>query len=69
MTEPIQTYPCPGCRKLIRWDTGNRFRPFCSERCRLLDFGAWAKEQHRIEGEEAPLSDDGMPEDRTREPE
>lgn len=54
MNEPIRTYPCPGCRKLVKWDEANRFRPFCSERCRLIDFGGWASETHRIEGEPVP---------------
>ncbi|GIU82081.1 MAG: hypothetical protein KatS3mg006_1145 [Pyrinomonadaceae bacterium] len=30
---------------------GNEFRPFCSERCKLIDLGAWADEQYRIPGE------------------
>jgi len=51
MSEPIRTYPCPNCRKLVRWSEQNPFRPFCSQRCRLVDFGAWAGEHHRIPGE------------------
>ena len=39
---------CPQCGKPVRWDPNNRFRPFCSERCRLLDLGAWASENYRI---------------------
>jgi endogenous inhibitor of DNA gyrase (YacG/DUF329 family) len=38
---------CPGCRKETVWD-GNPFRPFCSERCKLIDLGAWASEEYRI---------------------
>jgi len=30
------------------WSTGNPFRPFCSERCKLIDLGAWATEQYRV---------------------
>lgn len=44
--------PCPTCRKEISWSQENPWRPFCSERCRLLDLGAWATETHRIPGEE-----------------
>jgi len=40
------------------WDASSRFRPFCSERCRTIDLGAWAAERHRIAGD--PL--DGPPE-------
>ncbi|MCK4535659.1 MAG: DNA gyrase inhibitor YacG [Desulfuromonadales bacterium] len=50
---------CPQCRKAITWN-GNPFRPFCSERCRLIDLGNWASESYRIvsnETESAPLED------------
>jgi endogenous inhibitor of DNA gyrase (YacG/DUF329 family) len=30
------------------WDAANRYRPFCSERCRVIDLGAWASESYRI---------------------
>ena len=39
---------CPQCGKPARWDPANPFRPFCSERCRLIDLGAWASENYRI---------------------
>jgi endogenous inhibitor of DNA gyrase (YacG/DUF329 family) len=38
---------CPKCRKPVKWE-GNDYRPFCSERCRLLDLGAWVEEGYRI---------------------
>jgi len=41
---------CPICKKETTWD-GNSFRPFCSERCRLIDLGKWASEDYRIPGE------------------
>jgi len=44
---------CPICRKKIEWED-NPFRPFCSERCKLIDLGAWAGEEYRIEGEKIP---------------
>lgn len=37
----------------MEWRESNPFRPFCSERCKLLDLGAWADESHRIAGEPA----------------
>lgn len=39
---------CPTCKKNIEWDVKNPFRPFCSERCKLIDLGAWAMEKHAI---------------------
>jgi len=49
---------CPGCGRETEYE-GNEFRPFCSERCKLLDFGAWADEQYAlsIEGEEPSEED------------
>lgn len=44
---------CPQCRKTVTWTDDNPFRPFCSQRCRLLDLGAWADGSHRIAGESA----------------
>ena len=46
---------CPECKKLTEWSEKNYFKPFCSERCRLLDLGAWASENRRIAGD--PLLD------------
>ena len=37
---------CPTCGKEQVWSADNPWRPFCSERCRLIDFGAWANEEH-----------------------
>ncbi|WP_179404911.1 DNA gyrase inhibitor YacG [Burkholderia guangdongensis] len=39
---------CPSCGKEVRWAPENRFRPFCSARCKQLDLGAWAAEKYRI---------------------
>ncbi len=50
MSPSEHTSPCPECRKpTLR--TGNPFRPFCSERCKLLDLGRWMSGQYVIEGE------------------
>jgi endogenous inhibitor of DNA gyrase (YacG/DUF329 family) len=40
--------PCPACGKATPYSPANRWRPFCSERCRLTDLGAWASESYRI---------------------
>lgn len=39
---------CPTCGKKGTWTAENTFRPFCSDRCKLIDLGEWADEQHRI---------------------
>jgi endogenous inhibitor of DNA gyrase (YacG/DUF329 family) len=49
---------CPHCGKPVPWSTGNPHRPFCSERCRTLDLGAWAAERYRIPTVVAPDADD-----------
>jgi hypothetical protein len=42
---------CPTCKKLIQWND-SPFRPFCSERCRLIDLGAWSSGDYRIPASE-----------------
>ncbi|PLX80107.1 MAG: DNA gyrase inhibitor YacG [Desulfuromonas sp.] len=44
---------CPQCRKVAEYH-GNPDRPFCSERCRLIDLGKWADESYRLAGERVP---------------
>ena len=41
---------CPRCEKLTDLSPTNLFRPFCSEKCKLIDFGAWATEKFQIPG-------------------
>jgi endogenous inhibitor of DNA gyrase (YacG/DUF329 family) len=43
--------PCPTCGKAVTWSSAARWRPFCSERCRLIDLGEWLTEEKRIAGE------------------
>jgi endogenous inhibitor of DNA gyrase (YacG/DUF329 family) len=38
---------------MLEWSPDNPWRPFCSERCKLIDLGAWFKEEHAIPGEPA----------------
>jgi len=45
---------CKNCGKLIDNWVKNRWRPFCSERCRLIDLGEWLTENHRIPTDELP---------------
>lgn len=39
---------CPTCGKKVEWVEKNRYRPFCSERCKQIDLGAWAEEKYVI---------------------
>jgi len=39
---------CPTCGKGAAWTPANPWRPFCSERCKLVDLGAWADESYRV---------------------
>ncbi len=49
MTQNSRTVSCPRCAKPVRWGPESPFRPFCSERCKLIDLGAWASEEYRVE--------------------
>ncbi len=60
---PIQTFQCPTCKQHSSLASDNPWRPFCSERCRLIDLGDWASEAHRIAGEPAAPSDTQLDED------
>jgi len=51
---PPTVVRCPTCGREVPWAPASRWRPFCSERCRLIDLGQWAAEEYRIPGEEAP---------------
>lgn len=42
------TVQCPTCSSAVDWVTANEWRPFCSERCKLIDLGAWASEAYRV---------------------
>ena len=39
---------CPRCGIQVEWVAENRYRPFCSERCKMIDLGAWANESYRL---------------------
>jgi uncharacterized protein len=45
----MRVIACPQCKKEAPW-ADNPFRPFCSERCRLVDLGAWLDEKYTIPG-------------------
>ena len=43
---------CPTCGAAVNWTPENRWKPFCSERCKLIDLGQWATEKYRVPAEE-----------------
>jgi hypothetical protein len=49
---------CPTCGRPVEWSEEFPYRPFCSDRCRLIDLGAWLTEQHKIPDENADADDD-----------
>lgn len=51
---------CPICRKSVTWEA-NPFRPFCSERCKLLDLDNWLSERYRISAPEEPRDASDVP--------
>ena len=56
MSEPRHV-PCPACGEPALFAPANPWRPFCSERCRNVDLGAWASERYRVAA--APAEDEG----------
>lgn len=65
VANPERIVACPNCGKSTPYSSKNSYRPFCSERCRLIDLGDWASEAHAIPGRELPpgaLDEDGKQE-------
>ncbi|MEW6272211.1 MAG: DNA gyrase inhibitor YacG [Thermodesulfobacteriota bacterium] len=56
----MRVVKCPQCGTEVDWASGP-YRPFCSERCRLVDLGAWLDEKYVIPG---PLQDESADEDK-----
>lgn len=50
---------CPNCGRKVEY-TGNEFRPFCSERCKLIDFGEWADGNYALPAETSNLADEDI---------
>ena len=44
----VTVVECPTCSAKVEWKPENKFRPFCSERCKKIDLGAWAEEKYVI---------------------
>jgi endogenous inhibitor of DNA gyrase (YacG/DUF329 family) len=61
----MPTIPCPTCNRPVEWSEASPWRPFCTERCKLIDLGAWASEKHAIAGE--PLDENASAGDLEKE--
>ena len=57
MIRSMLVRPCPICRKPVPWETAP-WRPFCSERCRILDLGAWASGDYAAPGDPSGEDED-----------
>lgn len=49
------TVDCPTCQTQVEWSDKSPYKPFCSERCKLIDLGEWANEEKAIPGEPAVI--------------
>jgi endogenous inhibitor of DNA gyrase (YacG/DUF329 family) len=56
----VKTVPCPRCGAQAPYAPENPWRPFCSERCRVIDLGNWATEAYRVPVP-ADAKDDALP--------
>ena len=52
---------CPTCKKPVEWNQQSKFKPFCTERCRLIDLGEWASENHVITDDSASIEEHLFP--------
>lgn len=53
-TDKKRPVTCPQCKELSEYSTENKYRPFCSERCKMIDLGQWASENYRIPEQAKP---------------
>lgn len=62
MSAKITIVNCPHCNQSIEYSLSKVFRPFCSERCRMIDLGQWANEGYKIPVEINPedLNEDSI---------
>jgi endogenous inhibitor of DNA gyrase (YacG/DUF329 family) len=60
-----RTVACPRCGAAVEWSPQARFRPFCSERCKMNDLGAWAMEKYKVKAHENEDDDSERPDEPT----
>ncbi len=44
----VRQVKCPHCGHFTVFSSENKYRPFCSERCKMIDLGEWASENYRV---------------------
>jgi endogenous inhibitor of DNA gyrase (YacG/DUF329 family) len=54
--QSVRIVPCPRCGTRTEYSPQNKWRPFCSERCRMIDLGKWAAEDYRLPERDDPTS-------------
>ncbi|HXI36818.1 MAG TPA: DNA gyrase inhibitor YacG [Burkholderiales bacterium] len=52
--QSVRRVPCPRCGAPAPFGPQNKWRPFCSERCKNIDLGDWASERYRVPTEQGP---------------
>ncbi|MEW5966886.1 MAG: DNA gyrase inhibitor YacG [Pseudomonadota bacterium] len=52
---------CPICGASVPWTGESKWKPFCSQRCKLIDLGQWATEKYRVPAEEQEPDDESPP--------
>lgn len=57
------TVKCPTCQDPVIWNEESQFRPFCSKKCQMIDFGEWADEEKSIPGAPDMSDSDGWSEE------
>jgi uncharacterized protein len=50
VSRPLPIVRCPQCKRPVEFSPTNPYRPFCGERCKMIDLGAWASEGYSIAG-------------------
>jgi endogenous inhibitor of DNA gyrase (YacG/DUF329 family) len=58
MAEKFTIVVCPTCGKDVEWRPENAFRPFCGQRCKMIDLGAWASESYKVPAVNAEFEQD-----------
>ena len=58
MMKKTNIVSCPQCKKEVPWNNDSSYRPFCSERCKIIDLGQWATESYRIPQSESNSEDE-----------
>ncbi len=56
----VREVSCPRCGALCVFAPSNRYRPFCSDRCKNVDWSAWASESYRVQAPPPPEADDEL---------